>query len=61
MNANLMTVKQAAEKWGCEGARVRQMLGAGLIRGAVKFGAAWAIPASAKRPKLALGRPKMKK
>ena len=47
----MITVKQAATKWGVTVGRVHQWLGEGRIRGAKRFGNAWVIPTIAMRPK----------
>jgi hypothetical protein len=48
---NICTVKHTAARWGCSEARVKQWLADGRIRGAIKLGRDWAIPAGAARPR----------
>lgn len=40
----MITVKQAAEKFGVSEMRIRQLLQEGRIRGAKKLGPIWVIP-----------------
>ena len=51
MIENYITVKEAGEKWNLKVRTIQEMCGSGRIKGAVKFGKSWAIPADAKRPK----------
>ena len=46
-----LTIKEIAEKWDITPRRVQKMCSDGLIPGAIKFGNAWAIPDTVKRPK----------
>lgn len=46
----MITVQEAATNWRVSVQRIRQWLSSGRIKGAVKFGKAWAIPPKAKRP-----------
>lgn len=45
-----MTIPEAQEKWRVSAQRIRQWIYAGRIKGAVKAGRDWSIPARAKRP-----------
>jgi len=45
-----ITVNQAAEKWGISTRRVQILCGSDRIKGAVRFGQNWMIPANAERP-----------
>ena len=45
-----ITVKQAAEKWGISGRRVRVLCSEGKITGAYQEGRAWKIPHDAAKP-----------
>lgn len=45
-----ITVKQAAEKWGISGRRVRALCSEGKIPGAFRDGRAWKIPYGAAKP-----------
>lgn len=45
-----MTIPEAKEKWRVSAQRIRQWIYAGRIKGAVKAGRDWSIPARAKRP-----------
>lgn len=45
------TVNEIAEKWGLNPRTVQIMCADGKIKGATKFGRAWAIPVNTKRPK----------
>mgnify|MGYP001382666644 FL=1 len=45
-----ITVKQAAEKWGISGRRVRALCSEGKISGAFRDGRAWKIPYDAAKP-----------
>ncbi len=45
-----MTVKEAAQKWGISERQAQQLCVAGRIKGAAKFGGAWAIPSDAAKP-----------
>lgn len=46
----LITVKEAAEKWNVTPRRVQWLCSHGEIEGAVRFGPVWMIPADAARP-----------
>ena len=50
MNTNLITVKQAAEKWNVSERRVQKLCNDGRIKGATRFGRAWMIPSTAVLP-----------
>lgn len=52
---NLLTVKEAAEKWGVTPRRVQGLCSEGSIKGAVRFGRAWMIPAHSVLPSSAKG------
>lgn len=45
-----VTIAEAAVKWGVSGRRVYKYLEAGRVKGAVRFGTAWMIPADAEKP-----------
>lgn len=45
-----LTIRELAEKWNLSVRRVQRMCSDGAIPGVVKFGNAWAIPDSVKRP-----------
>ena len=47
---DLITVKQAAEKWGVTPRRVQGLCNEGKIKGTVRFGRAWMIPSHAVLP-----------
>jgi excisionase family DNA binding protein len=51
MIENYITVKEAGEKWNLKERTVQEMCVSGRIKGAVKFGKSWAIPADAEPPK----------
>lgn len=51
----LITVKEAAEKWGVTPRRVQALCNDGSIKGAVRFGRAWMIPGRAVLPSSAKG------
>ncbi len=46
----MLTVKQIADKWGISTPRVHQFLHQNRIKGAVKLGRDWLIPADAPFP-----------
>ena len=46
----LITVKEAAEKWGISARRVQILCSEGRIKGTVRFGRAWMIPSTAVLP-----------
>ena len=48
---NLITVKQAAEKWGVTARRVQSLCKEGKIKGAVRWERTWMIPEYAVLPK----------
>ncbi len=50
MITNLITVKQAAEKWDVSERRVQKLCNDGRIKGATRFGRAWMIPSTAVLP-----------
>jgi hypothetical protein len=45
-----ITIQQAAENWGLSQSWVQRFVKAGRVEGAVRFGHAWMIPASAPKP-----------
>ena len=45
------TAEETAIRWGITARRVQIMCSEGRIKGAKKFGHAWAIPADAEKPK----------
>ena len=49
--------KEAAEKWGITDRRVQVLCEQGRIDGVFRLGIAWAIPASAEKPKDARRKP----
>ena len=49
----LMSVKEAAEKWGVTVRRVQGLCSEGKIKGAVRFGGIWMLPAHAVLPSTA--------
>ena len=51
----LITVKEAAKKWGVTPRRVQGLCSDGSIKGAVRFGRAWMIPSTAVLPSSAKG------
>lgn len=44
------TVAETSDKWGGKPRTVQVMCAEGRIKGATKFGRAWAIPANADKP-----------
>lgn len=47
-----MTIKEAAEKWNLSVRRVQTICNEGRIKGAMKFGNAWAVPKDAVKPRI---------
>ena len=45
-----MTIKETSEKWNITARRIQVLCSEGRIEGAVRFGRAWAIPITAKKP-----------
>ena len=45
-----ITIKETAEKWGVTVRQVQYLCSKGQVKGAVKFGRAWAIPIDAEKP-----------
>lgn len=45
-----MTIKEATEKWGITQRRIQVLCAEGRIKGAVRFGKAWAIPVDTEKP-----------
>ncbi len=58
---NYITVKEAAEKWGCNVRQVQRYCSLGVIHGMRKLGAYWMIPENAEKPALVDGRTKKAK
>ena len=50
MELNLMSSKQAAEKWGITDRQVQSLCLQGKIKDAAKLGREWLIPKDAPRP-----------
>lgn len=48
---DMITVQQAAEKWGVSVRYVQVLCKKGKLPGALKFGLNWMIPTDAERPK----------
>ena len=48
--ADIMTAKEAAEKWGIAPRRVNELIRSGRILGAYKIGAAWVMPTDTQKP-----------
>ena len=46
-----LTIAQISEKWGIKARRINTLCLEGRIKGAVKFGNAWAIPENAEKQK----------
>ena len=46
----IMTVKQAAEKWGVQQRRVQEMIREGRIPGAYKLDVIWVMPDDTEKP-----------
>ena len=46
----IMTVKEAAQKWGVSPQRVGEYIRSERIKGAYKIGAAWVMPDDTKKP-----------
>ena len=47
---DMLTAKQAAEKWGITVRRVQEYCKSGRIAGAERFGSSWMIPENAVQP-----------
>ena len=47
---NIMTVKEAAEKWGLTTRRVTEIIRSGRIEGVYKIGSSWVMPADTQKP-----------
>lgn len=47
---NLLSAKQAGEKWGISARRVARLCSEGRIDGAQMVGNSWAVPADAEKP-----------
>ena len=50
MEIDLMTPKQAAEKWGISARRVQALCANEQVKGAVKLGLVWLIPKNTPKP-----------
>ena len=48
---NYLTVKETGEKWGVSGRMVTYYCEAGRIKGSLKKGNLWLVPADAEKPK----------
>ena len=48
---DVMTVREASEKWGLSVRRIVTLCNEGRFEGAMRFGRNWAIPVSTERPK----------
>ena len=46
----IMTVKEAAEKWGITPRRVNEILRDGRIKGVYKIGTTWVMPDDTQKP-----------
>jgi hypothetical protein len=57
MNNEYISAKEAALKWGITDRRVQVLCEQGRIEGIFRLGNAWAIPASAEKPKDARRKP----
>ena len=47
---DIMTVREAAGKWGITTRRVTEIIRAGKIKGVYKIGTAWVMPADTPKP-----------
>ena len=47
---DIMTVKQAAEKWGITVRRVQEIIREGKIEGIQKIGTTWVMPSDTQKP-----------
>lgn len=45
------TIKETSEQWSLSVRRINTLCQEGRIKGAIKFGNTWAIPAGTKKPK----------
>ena len=50
MKSDIMTVKQAAEKWGIKPRRVEELIRGGRIKDVYKIGTTWVMPADTQKP-----------
>ena len=48
--ADMILVRDAAEKWGLSERRVASLCASGMIEGALRKGHVWMIPSDAQRP-----------
>jgi len=48
--ADIMTVKEAAAKWGITPRRVNEIIREGRIAGVYKIGTTWVMPADTQKP-----------
>lgn len=46
----IMTVREAAEKWGITTRRVTEIIRSGKIEGVFKIGQAWVMPTDTEKP-----------
>lgn len=46
-----LSIKQMTEKWNLSARRINVLCSEGRIKGAIKIGHYWAIPANAEKPK----------
>ena len=46
-----LSIKQMAKKWNLSARRINVLCSEGRIKGAIKIGHYWAIPANAEKPK----------
>lgn len=46
----IMTVKEAASKWGLSERRLQTMCNEGMIPSVIKFGRSWVIPVDTQKP-----------
>jgi len=49
--SNFKTLREMSELWGISERRINTLCLQGRIKGAIKFGNVWAIPAETKKPK----------
>lgn len=46
-----LSISQVADKWGLSARRINVLCSEGRLKGAMKIGSYWAIPADAEKPK----------
>lgn len=44
------TIKETTKEWGLSVRRITTLCNEGRIKGAIRFGSVWAIPAGSKKP-----------